>query len=233
MLNFIKDSFYNAAVWRRILAITEFSHNGIAIYADYQANQNPYNTLINKQHRRTNETITRPLCCGVVVRQDGAGRNADCLSFPHTQHPNGGGVGAAADWWRFDGVENRQAVSTGLSKNGGIGAPRSGKQRPPHLKNQIDAARYDHIVIGFPTWEMQLPPPVKTFLATHNLQGKTVLPLNTNAGYGAGSSFDELKALCSGGKERDGVLFVMQGAKRQAATRKITQWLTTVGENHR
>lgn len=80
---------------------------------------------------------------------------------------------------------------------------------------------------------MQLPPPVKTFLATHNLQGKTVLPLNTNAGYGAGSSFDELKALCSGGKERDGVLFVMQGAKRQAATRKITQWLTTVGENHR
>ena len=71
-----------------------------------------------------------------------------------------------------------------------------------------------------------------------------MLPLNTNAGYGAGSSFDELKALCSGckvtqglslegGKERDGVLFVMQGAKRQAAARKITQWLTSVGENHR
>ena len=91
---------------------------------------------------------------------------------------------------------------------------------------------------------MQLPPPVKTFLATHNLQGKTVLPLNTNAGYGAGSSFDELKALCAGckvkqglslegGKERDGVLFVMQGAKRQAAAQKIQQWLVQTGENHR
>lgn len=114
----------------------------------------------------------------------------------------------------------------------------------PALKTRIDTAKYDRIVIGFPTWAMQLPPPVKTFLATHNLQGKTVLPLNTNAGYGAGSSFDELKALCAGckvkqglslegGKERDGVLFVMQGAKRQAAARKITQWLTSVGENHR
>ena len=114
----------------------------------------------------------------------------------------------------------------------------------PALKNQIDTARYDRIVIGFPTWAMQLPPPVKTFLATHNLQGKTVLPLNTNAGYGAGSSFDELKALCAGckvkqglslegGKERDGVLFVMQGAKRQAAAQKIQQWLVQTGENHR
>lgn len=114
----------------------------------------------------------------------------------------------------------------------------------PALKTRINTDKYDRIVIGFPTWAMQLPPPVKTFLATHNLQGKTVLPLNTNAGYGAGSSFDELKALCAGckvkqglslegGKERDGVLFVMQGAKRQAAAQKIKQWLVQTGENHR
>jgi hypothetical protein len=30
---------------------------------------------------------------------------------------------------------------------------------------------------------MQLPPPMKSFLKQHDLNGKTILPFNTNAGY--------------------------------------------------
>ena len=55
----------------------------------------------------------------------------------------------------------------------------------PPLKTKIDSIDiFDTIFIGFPTWGMKIPPPIKTFLTQHNLSGKTVVPFNTNAGYG-------------------------------------------------
>jgi flavodoxin len=103
----------------------------------------------------------------------------------------------------------------------------------PPLKTKIDnISKYDIIFVGAPTWGMQLPPPMKSFLSKYNLSGKTVIPFNTNAGYGIGSSFTTVKDLCSkstvlegfsikGGIERDGVLFVMEGEKEEEAEGKI------------
>ena len=60
----------------------------------------------------------------------------------------------------------------------------------PPLKTKIEGIhQYDVVFLGFPTWAMQLPPPVKSFLGRTDLTGKTVIPFNTNAGYGEGSSF--------------------------------------------
>lgn len=57
----------------------------------------------------------------------------------------------------------------------------------PPLKTKIDSIeKYDTVFVGFPTWDMQMPPPMKSFLHQYDLSGKTVIPLNTNAGYGAG-----------------------------------------------
>lgn len=96
--------------------------------------------------------------------------------------------------------------------------------------------KYDVVFVGFPTWGMQLPPPMKSFLHQYNLSGKTVIPFNTNAGYGAGSSFETLKAMCpnsifpegfsiKGGIEKDGILFMMKGEKAEEAGTKIESWL--------
>ena len=64
----------------------------------------------------------------------------------------------------------------------------------PALKTKIDSIhKYDVVFIGFPTWGMQLPPPMKSFLTQYDLSGKTVVPFNTNAGYGVGSSFETVK----------------------------------------
>ncbi len=98
----------------------------------------------------------------------------------------------------------------------------------PPLKTKIDSIhRYDVIFLGFPTWGMQLPPPVKSFLKQYDLRGKTIVPFNTNGGYGPGSSFQTVKDMCPnstvlegfstrGGEERDGILFVMEGEKEHA-----------------
>lgn len=107
----------------------------------------------------------------------------------------------------------------------------------PPLKTKIDSIqKYDIVFVGFPTWGMQLPPPMKSFLNQYDLSGRTIVPFNTNGGYGIGSTFDTVKKLCpnstvlegfstKGGIERDGIYFVMEGEKEKQAEQEIQKWL--------
>lgn len=111
----------------------------------------------------------------------------------------------------------------------------------PPLKTKIDSmAKYDVVFVGFPTWDMKMPPPVKSFLKQYDLSGKTVVPFNTNAGYGVGSGFETVRQLClnskilegystKGGIERDGILFVMEGDKEKQVEYEVQNWLKKIG----
>lgn len=110
----------------------------------------------------------------------------------------------------------------------------------PPLKTKIDnIEKYDTVFIGFPTWGMQLPPPMKSFLDQYDLSGKTIVPFNTNGGYGIGSSFETVKQLCpnntvldgfstKGGVERDGILYVMEGEKEKQVQVEVKKWLQKI-----
>jgi flavodoxin len=110
----------------------------------------------------------------------------------------------------------------------------------PPLKTKNDRIeQYDFVCLGFPTWGMQLPPPVKSFLCQYSLKGKTVIPFNTNAGYGEGSSFQTVKELCPrstvlegfvnrGGVERDGQLLVIEEARAEDAQKEVESWLRKI-----
>lgn len=110
----------------------------------------------------------------------------------------------------------------------------------PPLKTKIDSIeKYDIVFLGFPTWDMQMPPPMKSFLHQYNLSGRTVIPFNTNAGYGVSSSFQTVKELCpnskilegfemKGGAERDGQYLVIKGEKAKEAETKVTKWLRKI-----
>jgi flavodoxin len=110
----------------------------------------------------------------------------------------------------------------------------------PPLKTKIDRMEeYDVVFLGFPTWGMQLPPPMKSFLRRYNLKGKTIVPFNTNAGYGVGSSFQTVRALCPqstvlegfvtrGGVERDGQYLVIKEARASEAQKDVESWLRKI-----
>ena len=110
----------------------------------------------------------------------------------------------------------------------------------PPLKTKIDSIeKYDVVFVGFPTWDMKLPPPIKSFLKQYDLSGKTIVPFNTNAGYGIGSSFTKVKELCpnstiaegfstKGGVERDGIFFVIEGEKEKQANEEVKNWLKKI-----
>jgi hypothetical protein len=80
---------------------------------------------------------------------------------------------------------------------------------------------------------------MKSFLHQYDLSGKTVIPFNTNAGYGVGSGFQTVKELCpdskvlegfemKGGVERDGVYFVIKDEKAKEADSKVKEWLKKI-----
>lgn len=129
--------------------------------------------------------------------------------------------------------ENYQAIVAQVAQENSSG------YLPP-LKTKIDSIqKYDLIFIGFPTWGMQLPPPMKSFLSSYDLTGKTIIPFNTNAGYGIGSTFQTVKDLAPssnilegfstrGGIERDGVYFVMEGEKEKQAQLEVQKWLQKI-----
>jgi len=111
----------------------------------------------------------------------------------------------------------------------------------PPLKTKIDRIeQYDFVFLGYPTWGMRLPPPVKSFLHQYDLKGKTVIPFNTNGGYGAGSSFETVRELCPqstvlhgfstrGGSEIDGHNLVIKDARTEEARKEVENWLKTLG----
>ena len=110
----------------------------------------------------------------------------------------------------------------------------------PPLKTKIDSIQnYDVVFVGFPTWGMKMPPPMKSFLKQYDLKGKTIIPFNTNAGYGVGTGFQTVKELCpdskvlegfeiKGGIERDGVYFVIKDEKAKEAETKVKSWLQKI-----
>jgi len=87
---------------------------------------------------------------------------------------------------------------------------------------------------------MRLPPPIKSFLHRYSLKGKTVIPFNTNAGYGVGSAFQTVRELCRqcnvlegfttrGGVERDGQYLVIKGTRAEEARMEVDTWLKKIG----
>jgi flavodoxin len=107
----------------------------------------------------------------------------------------------------------------------------------PPLKTKIDSIQnYDVVFVGFPTWGMKLPPPMKSFLHQYELTGKTVIPFNTNDGYGIGSCFETVKELCpnskivegftiKGGVESDGQSRLSKKENAKETEKEVKKWL--------
>lgn len=98
----------------------------------------------------------------------------------------------------------------------------------PALETRIgDLADYDTVYLGFPIWGETAPPVVRSFLKTHDLTGKTLIPFITHGGYGLGDSRSVLKTHAPRAKLADG--FVMEGEQERKTMERVTAWL---GESH-
>lgn len=97
----------------------------------------------------------------------------------------------------------------------------------PALKHRLAGlGRYQTIYLGFPIWGTSVPPVVQTFLSTHNLAGKLLIPFITHGGYGKGDSDDILACLAPAARREKP--FVIECDQERKTTEAVTRWLEAV-----
>lgn len=97
-----------------------------------------------------------------------------------------------------------------------MGDPQS---RPAIKGKKENLADYDVIFIGYPIWWNVAPTILHTFIESHDLKGKTVVPFATSGGSGIGNSVADLKKTHPEIKWRNGKLL------NRADDRSLLEWL--------
>ena len=98
----------------------------------------------------------------------------------------------------------------------------------PALKAKVqDISQYDIIFVGSPCWWSTFAPPVRTFLTSYNLSGKTIVPFMTHEGSGMGRSEADIKTLCPKSTVLDGL--AIRGGSVKSAEAEVMSWLKKIG----
>lgn len=96
--------------------------------------------------------------------------------------------------------------------------------RPAIKTRKEDIANYDIVYLGFPIWWNIAPTLVNTFIESHNLEGKMVIPFATSGGSAIDNSVKELKKAYPKIGWTDGKLL------NHATESTIRQWVNTINK---
>lgn len=100
----------------------------------------------------------------------------------------------------------------------------------PPLSTRIETiGDYDIVFIGSPLWNVRLTPPVRSFLSSHDLAGRTVAPFVTYIVSGLGLAVSDISATAPQARITEGLAVL--GEDANAADEAITQWLKTLTTN--
>ena len=92
----------------------------------------------------------------------------------------------------------------------------------PGITN-TDISSYDVIFVGTPVWWYKMAPPVATFLAENNFEGKIVVPFVTHGGGGGYSIDKDMAQLAKGANVLSS--FVVYGKGNFSTDKELAEWL--------
>jgi flavodoxin len=85
---------------------------------------------------------------------------------------------------------------------------------------------YDVVFLGFPIWGETAPPVIRSFLSTHDLAGKVLVPFITHGGYGPGGSYQVLARHAPKAVLRQG--FEMQADQERKTMEQVNSWFNSL-----
>jgi flavodoxin len=98
----------------------------------------------------------------------------------------------------------------------------------PALQTKVNnMADYATVFLGFPVWGETAPPVIRSFLSSHDLAGKTLIPFITHGGYGLGSSLAVVTAHAPRARLLDAGL-TMEADQERRTLDRVTDWLKQV-----
>ena len=97
------------------------------------------------------------------------------------------------------------------------------KARPALGGERLDVSEYDVVFIGYPIWWNQAPRLINTFIESHNLKGKTVIPFATSGGSTIAGSAATLKRSYPALEWKEGCLL------NRADEKTLRTWIERLG----
>ncbi len=92
-----------------------------------------------------------------------------------------------------------------------------------------DMSNFDVLFLGFPIWGETAPPVIRSFLSTHDLAGKVIVPFITHGGYGPGSSYQVLARHAPKAVLRQG--FDMQADQERKTMEQVNDWFSSLNQS--
>lgn len=97
----------------------------------------------------------------------------------------------------------------------------------PAIKGKCEnLADYNVVFLGYPIWWGKAPKVIFTFLESHNLEGKTIIPFCTSHSSGIGSSDTDLHSMAAGAEWKQGRRFSGNESKET-----IEKWIESMNLN--
>lgn len=98
---------------------------------------------------------------------------------------------------------------------------------PPLATKIENISSYDMVFIGYPIWVETAAPPIRSFLTTHDLAGKTVVPFCTSGTSSAEASYRLVRSLCSKSTVLEGIQ--IRRGTYDTAFERVIAWLQKLG----
>ena len=95
---------------------------------------------------------------------------------------------------------------------------------PPLESFEIDLSQYDTVFIGSPIWCGTYASPIRTFLRSYDLSGKTVYPFCTHGGGGEKNFSAHIKEACSSSNLKPTLVLFGSGGNTLSA--KLKEWIS-------
>ena len=109
----------------------------------------------------------------------------------------------------------------------GIAKTQKEKGTHPPIKN-TDIKPYDVIFVGTPAWWYTMTPPVMTFLAENNFEGKTIIPFITHGGGGGYTINKDMAELAKGSRVLSPLVVYERGTSE--TEKEIVDWINKLNK---
>ena len=86
---------------------------------------------------------------------------------------------------------------------------------------------YDTVLLASPIWNVRAPMVMTTFVESHDVSGKTVVPVTTHAMSGLGTTPEDYAQSCRGARIGPGL--AVRGEKARTARADVDSWLRRAG----
>ena len=96
------------------------------------------------------------------------------------------------------------------------------KFRPEIFNTDVQAEKYDEIILGFPIWWYVAPTIINTFLEKYDFSGKKIVLFATSGGSGFGNTVSELKPSAPDAEIVEGKVF------NKAVKQEIAEWVKSI-----